>query len=66
MSEFTSQDASTHDGEKKVDLEQIEVEPSYNDPKPSFGQKAKRHCARFWWVHLIIFCASFLLIALLL
>jgi cytoskeletal protein RodZ len=32
--------------------------------KPGFGQKAKRHCARFWWVHLIIFCVVFLIIAL--
>lgn len=23
--------------------------------KPTFGQKLKRHCARFWWVHVIIF-----------
>jgi hypothetical protein len=29
-----------------------------------FGQKCKRHCARFWWLHLIIFCAGFLIIAL--
>lgn len=29
-----------------------------------FGHKVKRHCARFWWLHLIIFCAGFLIIAL--
>lgn len=29
-----------------------------------FGQKFKRHCARFWWLHLIIFCAGVLIIAL--
>lgn len=33
--------------------------------KATFGQKAKRHCARFWWIHLIIFCLVFLLVALL-
>jgi len=33
--------------------------------KQTFGQKAKRHCARFWWIHLIIFCLVFLLVALL-
>jgi hypothetical protein len=65
MSEL-EQDALTHDSEKKAGLEQIEVGPSTTGPKPSFGQKAKRHCARWWWVHLIIFCASFLLLALLL
>jgi hypothetical protein len=66
MSEFESQDALPYGSEKKVNLEQIEVGPSYTEPKPSFGQRAKRHCARRWWVHLIIFCASFLLIVLLL
>ncbi|KAH9214240.1 hypothetical protein DL95DRAFT_365922 [Leptodontidium sp. 2 PMI_412] len=33
--------------------------------KRTFGQKAKRHCARFWWLHLIIFCLVFLTVALL-
>lgn len=33
-------------------------------PKPTFGQKAKRHCARWWWVHLLIFCIIFLIISL--
>jgi len=28
------------------------------------GSKIKRHCARFWWLHLIIFCVIFLIIAL--
>jgi len=67
MSEFVSKDELPHDStEKKVDVEQIETGPSYIDHKPTFGQKFKRHCARRWWLHLIIFCASFLLIALLL
>ncbi|KAK2629504.1 hypothetical protein QTJ16_000324 [Diplocarpon rosae] len=34
--------------------------------KPTFGQKAKRHCARFWWIHLIVFCLIVMLIILLL
>jgi hypothetical protein len=33
-------------------------------PPATFGQKVKRHFRRFWWLHLIIFCASFLIIAL--
>jgi hypothetical protein len=33
--------------------------------KRTFGQKAKRHCARFWWAHLIAFCLIFLTVALL-
>lgn len=24
----------------------------------------KRHCAKFWWLHLIIFCVIFLVVAL--
>jgi hypothetical protein len=66
MSESESKDALSHESENKADLEQIEVGPSDAGPKPSFGQKFKRHCARRWWLHLIIFCASFLLISLLL
>jgi hypothetical protein len=41
-----------------------EVEQRQASVKSGFGQKAKRHCARFWWLHLIIFCLSFLIIAL--
>ncbi|PVH78542.1 hypothetical protein DL98DRAFT_561154 [Cadophora sp. DSE1049] len=33
--------------------------------KRTFGQKAKRHCVRFWWAHLIAFCLIFLTVALL-
>jgi hypothetical protein len=68
MSEFASKDATRHDSEqeseKKVELEQVEVGQSPAHTRASFGQRAKRHCMRWWWVHLIIFCASFLIIAL--
>jgi hypothetical protein len=29
-----------------------------------YRHKVKRHFRRFWWLHLIIFCAGFLIIAL--
>jgi hypothetical protein len=29
-----------------------------------FGQKTKRHFKRFWWLHIIVFCAVFLIVAL--
>lgn len=32
--------------------------------KPTLGQKLKRHCARFWWLHLLIFIAVVLVIVL--
>jgi cytoskeletal protein RodZ len=44
--------------------EQIEESPSYAVRKPTAFQKTKRHCQRFWWLHLIIFCIIFLIIAL--
>ncbi|APA07312.1 hypothetical protein sscle_02g020820 [Sclerotinia sclerotiorum 1980 UF-70] len=47
--------------------ERQEVEQYQRDPSPvkrSFGGKVKRHCARFWWIHLIVFCIVFLIIAL--
>jgi hypothetical protein len=37
---------------------------SSSTKKPTFGSKVKRHCARFWWLHLIAFCVIFLIIAL--
>jgi len=52
--------------EKAVGAEQIEQEQvkPHTAAKGGFGYKAKRHCARFWWVHIIIFCIVFLIIAL--
>lgn len=31
---------------------------------PTFGQKLKAHLRKWWWVHLILFCAGFLIITL--
>ncbi|KAH6665452.1 hypothetical protein B0J14DRAFT_232334 [Halenospora varia] len=53
--------SSTHD--KKFDAEQIESREVGAAPLGK-RQKTARHCKRFWWVHLIIFCISFLIIAL--
>jgi len=55
----------SNDSQNKFSDEQIESREVYSEPKKSgFLGKTKRHCARFWWVHLIIFCISFLIIAL--
>ncbi|KAL3417550.1 hypothetical protein PVAG01_10560 [Phlyctema vagabunda] len=54
----------SQDSDQKVESSQIEN--GNNTARPGFGSKVKRHCARFWWLHLIIFCVVFLLIALLL
>ncbi|KAE8442982.1 hypothetical protein EG329_002445 [Mollisiaceae sp. DMI_Dod_QoI] len=51
-------------GEGKYQAEQIEEQRSYIDAPSTKRQKVKRHCARFWWLHLIIFCIIFLIIAL--
>lgn len=32
--------------------------------KQGFGSKVKRHCVRFWWLHILIFCIIFLIISL--
>lgn len=32
--------------------------------KESFGSKAKRHCAKFWWLWLIIFAIIVLIVVL--
>lgn len=60
-----SQDKNFEAGDGKYQAEQIEEQPSYLDGgKRTTGQKIKRHCARFWWLHLVIFCIVFLIIAL--
>jgi len=63
MTEISSKDGSTFDSaDGKMEVEQIENEPTY--VKPTFGQKVKRHCARFWWLHVIIFIICFLIVTL--
>ncbi|KAN0106018.1 Protein of unknown function (DUF3712) domain containing protein [Hyaloscypha variabilis] len=50
------------DSDKKFQTEEIETRQPY--APQGFGQKTKRHCSRFWWLHLVIFCVLFLIIAL--
>jgi hypothetical protein len=54
----------SQDSEKVFQAEEVETRQPYNAAPAGFGQKTKRHCARFWWLHLIIFCITFLIIAL--
>ncbi|KUJ14279.1 uncharacterized protein LY89DRAFT_736324 [Mollisia scopiformis] len=49
---------------EKYQAEQIEEQRNYAGARPTTGQKVKRHCGRFWWLHLLIFCIVFLIIAL--
>jgi len=55
----------SQDSEKAYEADQIETRQVAARPA-GFGQKTKRHCKRWWWVHVIIFCLCFLIIALLL
>jgi hypothetical protein len=50
--------------EKRFQAEEIERRDAYDAAPAGFGQKAKRHCSRFWWLHLIVFCVIFLIVAL--
>jgi hypothetical protein len=61
-------DSFTNDSDRKDDDEQIEVAARTPEDslRPGRRQKFKRHCARWWWLHLLTFCVLFLLIALLL
>jgi hypothetical protein len=54
--------AGSQESDKNFQAEEIET--SQRHATPGRGQKVKRHCARFWWLHLIIFCVIFLIIAL--
>ncbi|KAL3481142.1 hypothetical protein BJX99DRAFT_253804 [Aspergillus californicus] len=42
----------------------VEEVPVGATAKPSFWTRVKAHFKKWWWVHLIIFCACFLIIAL--
>jgi hypothetical protein len=67
--EFNSKDVSTHGSEKQMELEQYEIHQQdfvKNVKKRTAGQRFKRHCARYWWFHIVIFCIIFLLTTLLL
>jgi len=58
------------DSEKQIENREVEErnQTSYAATpvaaKGGFGSKLKRHYARRWWIHLIIFCVTFLIIAL--
>jgi len=52
----------SQDSEKNFRAEEVETRQPY--VASGYGYKTKRHCARFWWIHLIIFCIVFLIIAL--
>lgn len=53
-------EGKTDQGESVMQIESA----SPVEGQVGFGQKVKRHCARFWWLHLIIFCVVFLIVAL--
>jgi len=52
------------DSDKKVEPEEVEYQNGGRPTPRTFGGKVKRHFARFWWIHVIIFCAAVLIIAL--
>jgi hypothetical protein len=54
----------SQESDKKFGAEEVETSQPYGGRPAGFGQKTKRHCSRFWWLHLIIFCVIFLIIAL--
>jgi hypothetical protein len=57
---FEAGESKAYEAEDVRQIDSAEI----SEDRPGFGQKAKRHCVRFWWLHLIIFCISFLIIAL--
>ena len=51
----------THDAGKTRSTHEESVTSGFFEPQPTtFKDKLKRHCARFWWLHLIIFVVGFL------
>lgn len=63
----TSSHGRNYSEEKAIETEQIEQETVKSReyvPRAGVLTKTKRHCARWWWVHLITFCVIFLIVAL--
>ncbi|KFZ13387.1 hypothetical protein V502_06637 [Pseudogymnoascus sp. VKM F-4520 (FW-2644)] len=60
---FTSRGDESSSEQKGGEVEQVEDE-RYETKPPTFGGKIKNHYKRFWWAHLIAFCAGFLIVAL--
>lgn len=60
--ELNGTDKSVEAGQK-YSTEQIE-DTQYAGAPTTYGGRVKRHCARRWWIHLLIFCVIFLIIAL--
>jgi hypothetical protein len=52
-----------HEESHKYDGEQVE-HTEYAGAPTTYGGRFKRHCARRWWLHVLIFCIIFLIIAL--
>ncbi|KAJ9612516.1 hypothetical protein H2200_004113 [Cladophialophora chaetospira] len=60
MSEELSKEGSRHLEQDGV----AAVEDNNASKRPPFKQRFKRHCARFWWLHFLIFAAIVLVIVL--
>jgi len=58
-----SQNESKDDVEKTSEGEIVEVRQE-DVLNSGFGHRAKRHCAKWWWLHLVIFCVGFLVVSL--
>ncbi len=51
--------------EEEKAIPQSHVQEVHNDAvRPSFGAKLKAHFRKWWWLHLIVFIASTLIIVL--
>lgn len=64
-SSVTQSGSHDQDSEKAYESNQTESRSRQRvAARQGFGARSKRHCVRWWWVHIIIFCICFLIIAL--
>ncbi|KAF2754267.1 hypothetical protein EJ05DRAFT_541354 [Pseudovirgaria hyperparasitica] len=57
-------DKYTSQAERFSNLSREGSDATPTGQKPSFGQKAKRHCAKWWWVHVLVWIAIILIVVL--
>ena len=62
--EMTEEERKEMDSQHVPHKEVSAMEDSSTKTKPPFKQRLKRHCARFWWLHFLIFAAVVLVTTL--
>ena len=59
-----SEELSKEESSRHLTQDGVAAEGTNAKTRPPFKQRVKRHCARFWWLHFLIFAAVVLVTVL--